>query len=66
MSVALLNEARRAVGISDELESLFYVIVYYGTQYLPSNCLDVGAYIEQLFDAHVVQNGRFESGAMKL
>ncbi|KAI0739872.1 hypothetical protein C8Q80DRAFT_200739 [Daedaleopsis nitida] len=65
MSVALLNEARRAVGISDELESLFYVIVYYGTRYLPSNCLDVGAYIEQLFDAHVVQNGRYESGAMK-
>ncbi|TFK79782.1 hypothetical protein K466DRAFT_470959, partial [Polyporus arcularius HHB13444] len=37
MSVALLNRPQKAVEIPDDLESLFYVLLYHAVRYLKSN-----------------------------
>ncbi|KAI0631748.1 hypothetical protein C8Q77DRAFT_1272662, partial [Trametes polyzona] len=50
MSVAVLCDMCKVVETSDELESFFYVLLYYSIRYLRSNCADVGAFIEHLFD----------------
>ena len=65
MSVALLSRLSKVVAIPDELESFFYVLLYYAIRYLRSNCLDVGNWIEDFFDSYTLQAGEYKCGSTK-
>ncbi|KAI9058431.1 hypothetical protein FKP32DRAFT_1582064, partial [Trametes sanguinea] len=65
MSIAVLNDHGKEIEISDELESFFYVTLYYAVRYLESNCSDVGAFIEDFFDTYGLQNDAYKCGATK-
>ncbi|OBZ77568.1 hypothetical protein A0H81_01931 [Grifola frondosa] len=36
--------------IQDELESFFYVLLYFGVRYLKHNCVDIANFIQDFFD----------------
>ncbi|KAH9849440.1 hypothetical protein C2E23DRAFT_888169 [Lenzites betulinus] len=65
MSVATLNNHSKVVETSDELESFLYVVLYHGVRYLPSNCKDVGDFIDGFFDSYTVMEGKFRCGYRK-
>ncbi|KAI0631756.1 hypothetical protein C8Q77DRAFT_1211043 [Trametes polyzona] len=65
MSVAVLCDMGKVVETSDELESFFYVLLYYSIRYLRSNCADVGAFIEHLFDDYSHYDGEYMCGVRK-
>ena len=67
MSVALLS-GDKEVEICDELEAFFYVLLYYGVRYLPSNIDDsgVGNWISTFFDTYGVQGDHYVCGDSKL
>ncbi|KAH9947387.1 hypothetical protein B0H21DRAFT_739347 [Amylocystis lapponica] len=51
MSAASLNDKFKLMGIQDDLESFFHVVLWYSVIYLPSNCDNVGSFISQFFEA---------------
>ncbi|EJF59450.1 hypothetical protein DICSQDRAFT_181956 [Dichomitus squalens LYAD-421 SS1] len=53
-SVALLTRRKKEVEIYDELESFFWVILFYGVRYLRTNIprTMIDAWIEDFFDPH--------------
>ena len=63
MSAALLWFPRLPIGIPDEAESLFYIIVYCGVRYLRSSVLDVPAFLRELFDSYSPQNNNYQMPA---
>ncbi|KAI0328909.1 hypothetical protein GY45DRAFT_1354868 [Cubamyces sp. BRFM 1775] len=65
MSVALIDNPKKAVEIPDELEAFFHVLLYYAVRYLDSTCTDVAAYIEHYFEAYRIVNGHYQSGTAK-
>lgn len=65
MSVATLNEHTKVVETSDELESFFHVVLYYGVRYLVSNCADVGSFIKRFFDSYIVEDNVYLCGKTK-
>ena len=66
MSVALLSRLKQ-VEICDELESFFYVILYYAVRYLHSNIKgDVGNWIHDFFDTYGVNDDTYVCGQVKL
>lgn len=65
MSVATLNEHTKVVETSDELESFFHVVLYYGVRYLVSNCADVGSFIKRFFDSYIVEDNEYLCGKTK-
>ncbi|TFK81213.1 hypothetical protein K466DRAFT_444058, partial [Polyporus arcularius HHB13444] len=65
MSVALLNRPTKAVEIPDDLESLFYVLLYHAVRYLKSNCASVPTWLEEFFDVFSYRDGAYECGARK-
>ncbi|KAI0631766.1 hypothetical protein C8Q77DRAFT_1074732 [Trametes polyzona] len=65
MSVAVLCDMGKVVETSDELESFFYVLLYYSSRYLRSNCADAGAFIEHLFDDYSHYDGEYMCGVRK-
>ncbi|KAI0739891.1 hypothetical protein C8Q80DRAFT_1200859 [Daedaleopsis nitida] len=66
MSVALLSR-RKVIQISDELESFFYVLLYYAVRYLKSNCngLTIANYLDQFFDQYSIDDQGFVCGTLK-
>ncbi|KDQ32595.1 hypothetical protein PLEOSDRAFT_1009415, partial [Pleurotus ostreatus PC15] len=53
MSIDLLDGARRAHKVSDDLESFFWVVLYYGLLYLPHNkTSQLGLIIPAIFDQY--------------
>ncbi|KAI0324401.1 hypothetical protein GY45DRAFT_1439094 [Cubamyces sp. BRFM 1775] len=65
MSVALIDNPKKAVEISDELEAFFHVLLYYAVRYLDSTCTDVAAYIERYFEAYQITDGKYQCGNSK-
>ena len=65
MSIDMLLKRAKMVEVDDDLESFFYVILYYAARYLKSNITDVGAFIEGFFDSYEVHDGRYLVGATK-
>ena len=58
----------KEVEICDELESFFYVILYYAVRYLDSNIddKDVGNWIHHFFDVYDVRGDTYVCGQVKL
>ena len=65
MSVAMLSKRAKTVEVVDDLESFFYVILYYAARYLVSNIGDVPAFIENFFDSYEWVGRAYRVGAMK-
>ncbi|KAI0631772.1 hypothetical protein C8Q77DRAFT_1128759 [Trametes polyzona] len=66
MSVAVLTDHGKPVETTDELESFFHVLLYYAIRYLPSNCSNVGRFIENFFDSyHCSDAGQYSCGSRK-
>ncbi|KAI0628843.1 hypothetical protein C8Q77DRAFT_1238469, partial [Trametes polyzona] len=58
MSVAYSRTIPRPpVTVADELESFFHVMLFYAIRYLPSTAPDVGQFIYNYFDDHLVEDG---------
>ncbi|CDO75325.1 hypothetical protein BN946_scf184848.g2 [Trametes cinnabarina] len=65
MSAAVLSDHGKKIEISDELEAFFHVTLYYAVRYLRSNCVDVGAFIEDYFDSYTVEANTYKCGNRK-
>lgn len=50
MSGAALDDSSWKMDIPDDLESLFYVMLWHAIKYLPHNCANVGGLLHKLFD----------------
>ena len=66
MSVALLS-GNKDVQVCDELESFFYVLLYFATRYLHSPLPDITTanYLDEFFDHYGVGEGRYVCGDKK-
>ena len=62
----LFKQAKLKAEVSDDLESFYYVILYYAVRYLRSNISDVAALIERLFDEYQSVEGAYVVGIGKL
>lgn len=63
-----IQEPRKKIGIPDELESAFNVLLYCAIRYLPHNCDDVGRFMHKYFDDGEIANDEhtgFTSGMLK-
>ena len=65
MTVAVLSNRYKILEIPDDLESFFYIVLYYAARYLPSNIPDVASFIEEFFDAYCIKDGVYTAGAVK-
>ncbi|OBZ73895.1 hypothetical protein A0H81_06304 [Grifola frondosa] len=65
MSSAVLDDKSRRPMIEDELESFFYVILYYGVRYLKHNSKDVASFMAYFFDSYSFANGEYSCGFPK-
>ncbi|OBZ73639.1 hypothetical protein A0H81_06292 [Grifola frondosa] len=65
MSSAILDDKCRRPIIEDELESFFYVLVYYGVRYLEHNSEDVASFMLAFFDSYSFSNGEYSCGSTK-
>ena len=65
MSVAMLSQRAKTVEVPDDMESFFYVILYYAARYLASNIIDVPAFIENFFDSYGWIGGAYTVGETK-
>ncbi|OBZ73892.1 hypothetical protein A0H81_06308 [Grifola frondosa] len=62
MSSAILDDKSRRPMIEDELESFFYVLVYYSVRYLKHNSKDVASFMLDVFDSYSFSNGEYSCG----
>ncbi|OBZ73997.1 hypothetical protein A0H81_06315 [Grifola frondosa] len=65
MSSAILDDKARRPMIEDELESFFYVLVYYSVRYLGHNSTDVASFMLDFFDSYSFTNGEYSCGQGK-
>ncbi|OBZ73859.1 hypothetical protein A0H81_06310 [Grifola frondosa] len=65
MSSAILDNKSRRPIIADELESFFYVLVYYSIRYLKHNSEDVASFMLDFFDSYSFSNGEYSCGQGK-
>ncbi|KAH9925638.1 uncharacterized protein BXZ73DRAFT_78972 [Epithele typhae] len=68
MSIAMLLESGKASELSDDLEALFYVTLYYLVRYVPSNIRtseDVFRWLEDFFECYAVKGGTYTCGLAK-
>ena len=47
------------------MESIFYVILWYGIRYLDHNCRDVGYFIYKYFDEATIRDDKYFCGQFK-
>ncbi|KAH9888449.1 hypothetical protein C8Q73DRAFT_794207 [Cubamyces lactineus] len=68
MSIALIHDPAKTAEIADELESFFYILLYYAVRFLKSrSCADARAYLESFFDDFGRRpNGEFHCGVVKM
>ncbi|KAI0806732.1 hypothetical protein C8Q74DRAFT_10809 [Fomes fomentarius] len=64
-SAALLLYWGLRPGIPDEIESLFYLVIYDGVRYLRSSVVEVKEFLNLFFDSYTVMNGRYQCGVYK-
>ena len=67
MSVHSLNRRHRLVGVPDDLESFFHVLVYFAVRFLPNNLADdvAGTFLYNYFDDYTDGKPGFTCGACK-
>ncbi|KAI0707489.1 hypothetical protein C8T65DRAFT_740413 [Cerioporus squamosus] len=67
MSVARLSR-HKPVEICDEMESFFYILLYFAVRYLRSPCSDhtVANFLDRFFDQYSFADGRWVCGSKKL
>ncbi|KAI9062369.1 hypothetical protein FKP32DRAFT_1652880 [Trametes sanguinea] len=63
LSANALANPRKTIGIEDEMESFFHVLLYYACRYLPTNCPDITPFIYDYFDGYA-KNGEEYSASM--
>ena len=66
LSAALLQFSRIPIGIADEVESLFYIVVYNGVRYFRSSVKDPGAFLMSFFDSFSLENSQYKCGVTKM
>ncbi|KAH9925620.1 uncharacterized protein BXZ73DRAFT_49814, partial [Epithele typhae] len=69
MSIAMLEESGKVAELSDDLESFFYVILYYLVRFVKSALgtpEDIFHWLEEFFDSYVVEGGMYTCGAAKM
>nr|VWO95685.1 Amidohydrolase family protein [Ganoderma boninense] len=66
MSANALSNPWRVIGVEDEMESFFHLLLFYAIRYLPHNCKDVGMFMEEYFDGFTKENGKYFCGLAKL
>ena len=65
MSVAMLSRRAKTVEVVDDMESFFYVILYYAARYLASNITNVPIFIENFFDSYGWDGSAYTVGETK-
>ena len=67
MSVNVLLDPTELVGISDDLESFFHVLIYFAVRFLPHNLADdlVGRFLYSYFDDYTDGASGFTCGLLK-
>ncbi|OBZ73860.1 hypothetical protein A0H81_06311 [Grifola frondosa] len=65
VSRAILDRDVRQPTIQDDLESFFYVLVYYSVRYLKHNSEDVASFMLDFFDSYSFSNGEYSCGQCK-
>ncbi|OBZ73640.1 hypothetical protein A0H81_06297 [Grifola frondosa] len=65
MSKAILDDKFRQPTVQDDLESFFYVLVYYSIRYLKHNDTDVPSFMQYFFDSYSLYNGEYFCGSLK-
>ena len=68
MSAYLLMDTLRRVGIEDELESFFHILIYYAARYLKSSLRtdeDAAHFLEKCYDCFTVTGERIICGSQK-
>ncbi|OJT07892.1 hypothetical protein TRAPUB_1215, partial [Trametes pubescens] len=67
MSAAALEAPRKQIGVEDELESFFHVLLFLAIRFLRHNCDNVAAFVHAYFDDFSTFNtGHYGCGAMKM
>ncbi|KAH9925621.1 uncharacterized protein BXZ73DRAFT_103159 [Epithele typhae] len=68
MSITMLLGSGKVSEVSDDLESLFYVTLYYLVRYVPSNIRtseDIFRWLEDIFDCYAVNGNMYTCGSAK-
>lgn len=65
MSVYTLNHPSEAIGIPDELESFFYILLYFAIRFFRHNCENVTRYMHHYFDGFEGDEGEYFCGIAK-
>ncbi|KAH9943849.1 hypothetical protein B0H21DRAFT_823505 [Amylocystis lapponica] len=67
LSAMSLHNKWKKIVLQDDLESFFHVLLYMAVRFIPSNCDDVGGFIDRFFEAAVVRkDGEYICGSDKL
>ncbi|KAI0628959.1 hypothetical protein C8Q77DRAFT_325154 [Trametes polyzona] len=54
-SAAALADLSKKIDVADEMESFFHLLLYLSIRYLPHNIDNVGKFIEEYFDGHMIK-----------
>ena len=65
MSVYTLNHPSEAIGIPDELESFFYILLYFAIRFFRHNSENVPRYMHHYFDGFEGDEGEYFCGIAK-
>ncbi|KAH9943837.1 hypothetical protein B0H21DRAFT_823494 [Amylocystis lapponica] len=67
LSALSLNDKWKQILLQDDLESFFHVLLYMAIRFIPSNCDDVGGFIDRFFEAATVRkDGEYTCGPDKM
>ncbi|KAI0762371.1 hypothetical protein C8Q74DRAFT_1184099, partial [Fomes fomentarius] len=65
LSAHVLLNLRKKILLEDEMESWLHLLLYFAIRYLPHNCVDVGSFIHNYFDAYTEHDGEYFCGEKK-
>ncbi|KAI0628954.1 hypothetical protein C8Q77DRAFT_1066547 [Trametes polyzona] len=54
-SARALTDLSKKIDVADEMESFFHLLLYLSIRYLPHNIDNVGKFIEEYFDGHMIK-----------
>ncbi|KAH9925613.1 uncharacterized protein BXZ73DRAFT_49827, partial [Epithele typhae] len=68
MSIAILMDGNKVATVSDDMESFFYIILYYSVRYVDSNITEdaqVFSWLERFFDCYTLDGDIYTCGEVK-